>query len=281
MDHRYTSDRDILYDREMLQAFVQGSLDAKKMQEIAEAAKDSEALAIRIEGMRLLLDEGGEEGLNDFMAESWAQQEGLIGDFVRKEVAESAPQRTPFLTYAVAAGIALLLGLGAFLLNRMNGGSDLLEEALAESFPLIQAQIVRSNPVDKENWEEAYEKEDFAAVVQELAAKPDKKEAENFYLGMAHLQQGQYQEAIETYRQVIAMDNLKGFLEQARWFASLAHTQLNQIPEARALWDTILQKEGHYKQAEAKKLRDRYPLPQAHSDRANRDLIKAGEKRMG
>ncbi len=258
MDHRYTSDIEILYDRETLQAYVLGNLEERKMKEIAEAAKESEALAIRIEGMRLLLEEGGVEELNSFLNESWSQLDENIGKFVRRESSKSGSSRLPFLNYVMAAAIALLLGLGALLINRMDSEGDVLDEALAASFPLIHAQNVRGDSLEKELWEQAYTENDFALVIRELSTQTDKSETENFYLGMAHLKQRQYAPATEAYQKVIALNNFKGFLEQARWFCSLAYIQLEQLPEAKALLEIILQKEGHYKQMEAQELWKHY-----------------------
>ena len=258
MDHRYTSDKEILYSRETLQAYVLGNLEEKQIKEIAEAAKESEALAIRIEGMRLLLEEGGVEGLDSFLNESWSQLDENIGELVRKESSKSGSSRPPFLNYAMAAAIALLLAVGALLINRMDSEGDLLDEALAASFPLIHTQSVRGNSLEKEPWEQAYTKNDFALVIRELSTQTDQSETESFYLGMSYLKLREYAPATEAYQKVIDLNNLKGFLEQARWFCSLAYIQLGQLPEAKALLEVILQKEGHYKQKEAQELWKHY-----------------------
>ena len=259
MEQRYTSDMDILYDRETLQAYVLGTLSKERMEEITQAAAGSEALATRIEGMRFLLEQEGEAGIPPFLAEVWGQHEQMIEDFCRtKRESKKVSSRPPFFTYAIAAAFALLIGIGAFLINQRTTVNP-LDQALAESFPLIHTQIIRSQTTEQELWEEAYEKENFPSVINELSPKLEKNESEQFYLGMAYLKEAQYPEAISSFQEVISRANRNGFLEQARWFCALAYMKAEQPAQARALLDEIITIEGHYKQVEARELLSDYP----------------------
>lgn len=255
MKQRYSSHREISYNRETLEAYLEGNLEAELMEEIKEAEQHSEELAIRMEGLRFLLAQEGKEGADTFLA---ATQE-LHKEMIETHIPAPAPQAQtqPIFSYLVAAGIALLIGLGAFLINTNQGLDPFIQNELAQPFPLLNSQV-RGTQTDENTWKSSYTEGAYGQVIQHLSTVPDIGEAEHFYLGMSYLYKEMYPSALTEYQAVMDFDNPNGYLEQARWYKAIGHAKIGDETAAKDLLQSILEVKGHFRQQEAERMLNKY-----------------------
>ncbi|MEM9721324.1 MAG: hypothetical protein AAGA10_18820 [Bacteroidota bacterium] len=251
MKESHIPNHKIEYDRETLLAYLRGTLDEKDMEAIQKAEKDSAVLATSIEGLRFLLETDGEAGIDPFLNSSWEVHDAQIEAHAPTEP-ESSHTRT-FLSYARAAVVALLVGLGAFLMYSSLDSTSLVDQELAEGFPVERSQV-RGTLSNTNSWEEAYLQEDFEKVVELLEDTSEKEERESFYLGMAYLQLRRYPRANIQFQVVLDLNNPNGFVEQAQWFKALSHKQREEPEAAQSLLEQIVEIPSHYKRDKAKTL---------------------------
>ncbi|MEM6628270.1 MAG: hypothetical protein AAF694_01295 [Bacteroidota bacterium] len=262
MEPQNSSQNEILYDSTVLKQYLKGTLSKEQMEEIAKALNESEELSLRLEGLRFLLDQEGEEGAEAFLKKNWERHRStLLADEPIRD-SEANASYSGIRGYAIAASIALLLGLGAYFLStkRSPVSLDLLmTQEIEKPFPLLNTLAVRSGTSEKSQWQKAYEVENYSEVATQLAEKDSLGELERFYLGLSYLYTQQFKTALTQFDQVIQINHLNGFLEQARWFKALTQMELQQPDSAQALLEIILLQEKHYKKVEAAKLLQSLP----------------------
>lgn len=160
-----------------------------------------------------------------------------------------------------AAAAVLLLPLAAILWWPSQNTDDSLFAHNFSSFPTDKYEVTRNegNPdiiLTKEiGAYKAYAEKNYTNAIQafenHLAVIPEDAEA-TFYLGLAQLETGQTENAIDNLE--TARINSNRFYEDATWYLALAHIKLNQRDDAElVLQDLIKNEQGHYF-AKAKKL---------------------------
>ncbi|MDO6810869.1 tetratricopeptide repeat protein [Zobellia galactanivorans] len=182
----------------------------------------------------------------------------LIGfeEGIQKEETARAPF-TVYRKWAMAASIALLVGLGWLGYNNFSGSGymDMYEEHFQE-YPNTVYAITRGEEADTSLERQAFVAYETNDNVQAIALFTQLKEtknteAVNFYLAQSYLKNGQAEKAIALFDETI---NEKGeFRPQALWYAALAYLKINEKENAiRMLNDLVA--DGRYKKEEASKL---------------------------
>ena len=176
---------------------------------------------------------------------------------VSKETPIRSLPRTNYRKWAMAASIALLLGLGWFGYHNF-AGPDYggLYYKNFQQYPNTVYAITRGDTDDTSLERSAFvayetdEKVQAISLFKELKKDKDTEDI-NFYLAQAYLQNDQPLEAVSLFTQIVQG---KGeFAPQALWYAALAHLKMEEKENAsRALRNLIA--DGRYKKSEALKL---------------------------
>ena len=253
MTQHFSSDQEFVYSIDTLKSYILGTLDSELTLNIALAEKDSEELATKIEGIRFLLQEKGEEGFQAYMQESLNSHKNTIKDWSSdKESSNSFPRR-----YQIAAAILLLLGISAYFLWSAIYTEDyqqFVSSELSKPYPLILSQNIRGTSYEKTHWEIAYEAEDFAATVSHLDSKSKLNEMEHFYRGFSLIRLSEYEKSLTDFDEVQERQNVNGFLDQALWYKAMSYIQIGNNAQATSILEKIAKDSGHFKNKEAQKL---------------------------
>ncbi|SHJ95235.1 tetratricopeptide repeat protein [Pseudozobellia thermophila] len=182
----------------------------------------------------------------------------LIG--FEDEIQKERPARKPSLGYrkwAMAASIALLIGLGWLGYNTFSGPDygGLYDENFQE-YPNTVYAITRGETTDDSLERKAflaYETNDNVRAVSlftELKATKN-TETVNFYLAQSFLKNKQPEKAIPLLNEIIGK---KGeFAPQALWYGALAYLKTGEEDRAVSLLGDLVA-DGRYKKAEASAL---------------------------
>lgn len=174
---------------------------------------------------------------------------------------QKKPSKTYSLYRIAAAAAVLLLPLVAILWWPSQNTDDNLFAHNFSSFPTDKYETTRSEETSAKvltkemTAYKAYAEKDYTTAIQAfknyIALIPEDAEA-TFYLGLAQLETGQAENAINNLE--TARINSDRFYEDATWYLALAHIKLNQRDDAGlVLQDLIKNEQGHYF-AKAKKL---------------------------
>lgn len=182
----------------------------------------------------------------------------LIG--FEEEIAKERSAEKPgpiYRKWAMAASIALLIGLGWLGYNTFSGPGygDLYEEHFQE-YPNTVYAITRGEEADTSLERKAfiaYETNDNAQAVTLFTELKESKNTEtvNFYLAQSYLKNEEPEKAIPLLNEVIAENG--EFAPQALWYAALAHLKTGEKDRAVNLFGALVA-DGRYKKAEASAL---------------------------
>lgn len=182
---------------------------------------------------------------------------GKLKDFEADIKKDTTPVvKLNFRKWAMAASIALLVGIGWLSYNNMGANYDSLYDANFQQYPNAVFAITRSGEEDNSLERKAfvaYETNDTISAIELLKALNAKEDAiyVDFYLAHAYLNNNEPKKAIVFYKNVVRE---KGeFVSEAKWYIALAHLKLKEEKKAKqSLKDVIA--DGKYKKAEAEVL---------------------------
>lgn len=175
-----------------------------------------------------------------------------------KEISKDTPvrtlPRTNYRKWAMAASIALLIGLGWLGYNNFAGPDyGNLYDKNFQQYPNTVYGITRGDDGDNSLERKAfvaYETDENVRAIElfEELKTTDNSESITFYLAQSYLKNGQSREAIALFEEVISD---KGeFAPQALWYAALAYLKTDQKENAvQTLKDLVA--DGRYKKTEA------------------------------
>jgi outer membrane PBP1 activator LpoA protein len=164
---------------------------------------------------------------------------------------------------AIAAGFALLLAAGFWLLNS-DAGKNNTEELFAQYFEMPASPSVRGgNGQTNTKWQQAvdfYEKQEFQSAIplfQELLLDGafDQKESVKLLLGAALLSEDQPNEALEIFDQISPESS---FNEDAEWYRVLALLKANRLEETKKALKNIIQQKNHFKKEDATRILEQW-----------------------
>lgn len=165
-------------------------------------------------------------------------------DMVRKQPVRHQP-RTNYRKLALAASIALLIGLGWLgYLNFSGPNYGQLYEENFQDYPNTVYAITRGESVESIEREAftAYELGDYERAVKsfEKISESDKKEYLDFYLGMSHLNLGQLNKAKTFFDKAVASNS--EFEPEAYWYLALISIKEEDKQSAKNYLRTLTSK---------------------------------------
>ncbi|WP_276165529.1 tetratricopeptide repeat protein [Zobellia alginiliquefaciens] len=180
-----------------------------------------------------------------------------------KEIESATPvrklPRTYYRKWAMAASIALLVGLGWLGYNNFSGTDyqELYNENFQE-YPNTVYAITRGTETNSSLEREAYvayETNDNAKAIQLFTELKETYDSENvnFYLAQSYLENNQLPEAISYFAEVAQNDG--EFAPQALWYAALSYVKIEQKDKAIASLKLLIA-DGRYKKDKAMVLLD-------------------------
>ena len=159
-----------------------------------------------------------------------------------------------FLT--VAAAVVLLV-IGYQWFSNSNLSAQEIYASNFETYPMLLDQRSNEDEYNSSILRQAIssysKKENTDAILafEKLLQEDSENIIYTFYLANAHLANNETDLAI-TYFQKIIFENDPNFVEQSRWYLSLAHLQKSD-PENAKIWLKLIQ-EGQFKFKEAQKI---------------------------
>mgnify|MGYP000550941172 CR=1 FL=1 len=161
-----------------------------------------------------------------------------------------------FRKWAMAASIALIIGIGWLSYNKMGTNYDSLYNSNFEQYPNTVFAITRDDTTESLERKAfvAYETNDNAKALK-LFKELKNKEASihyiDFYIGQVYLRNNAPDKAISFFNTIIEHNG--EFAPQAKWFLALSHVKLKDKEKAVDILKDIIE-EGEYKKEEAKVL---------------------------
>ncbi|WP_194529676.1 tetratricopeptide repeat protein [Zobellia roscoffensis] len=183
----------------------------------------------------------------------------LIG--FEKDIEDTVPVRElpkrNYQKWAMAASIALLVGLGWLGYNNFSGTDyqELYNENFQE-YPNTVYAITRGTETDSSLEREAYvayETNDNTKAIQLFKELKETYDTQNlsFYLAQSYLKNNQLEEAIFLLNEVVESNG--EFTPQGLWYVSLAYIKAEQKDNAVTSLNQLI-KDGRYKKNEAEAL---------------------------
>lgn len=180
-----------------------------------------------------------------------------------KEIGNTVPVRklpsTNYRKWAMAASIALLLGLGWLGYNNFSGTNyEGLYNDNFQDYPNTVYAITRSAETDSSLERAAYvayETNDNTKAIELFTELKETSDSENisFYLAQSYLKNNQLGEAISLFNEVV--EERGEFAPQALWYISLSYIKDKQKENAIESLKSLIA-DGRYKKTEAESLLD-------------------------
>lgn len=175
------------------------------------------------------------------------EEEGLrkvLNDFHEALPDEENAHKNNFNFYRIAAGIAVLVALGLWLFNRPNANERLYNEYFTPD-PGLPTVMGENGNYDFYEAMVDYKQGNYDLAIQKwqklYASKPE-NDTLNFFIGAAHMANGNPQKSIGYLKKNQGNWN-SSFSEEAKYFLALAYLNNRQIEKAKkALKDSQLEK---------------------------------------
>jgi len=233
-----------------IEQYLDNTLSEEEVRAFDQQVLTDEAFAEEVrlhQKLRLALEVAGNDQLREELA--------ALGSSLRKDSGggTSPLLRQPWLYVGLAAA------LGIFLLIRgtLPGSTPQSALELYRTFSDVPAmRMVRGNTTDSlmQLAYSAYVMEDFSQAKQYFSRILQIDSTQilvKFYLGISYLQLDQPQESLAYFKEI---PQAHAYAQHARWYSALAQLKLGDIAQSEALLTQIVQKNRHYKKAEAEEL---------------------------
>jgi len=147
----------------------------------------------------------------------------------------------------VAALFLVLLVAGYFLLAGKPTATEIYADYY-KAYYLVEGDFKRGESHNEVEAFEKYQLKDFQQAIglfnQALEDKPDDPVL-LFYLGIAHLEEGETSLAVASFNKVVASEH--GLKEPAKWYLGLAYLKMEEPRDARQILQEIIEEGGSYK----------------------------------
>lgn len=245
-----------------LEEYAQGKLQGEEQAKIeAWLAEDEEARTV-LEGIRELqrqIPDDSERAAfkqktRDDIVQAMASKLGA-NQQNPKEPALKPTYRKPWPAIVAAASVALLIGLGVWLLMPTSPSSDaIMADMLEEPYEISKVNLMGSG-ADKDipAWQKAYEAGEYQKVITELSGKESLEDEALFFLGMSHLYLGEYKTATDLLQNP-QLRSSKPYGQQSKYFLAIALVKTNEIALAMKELREIADAEKWWRQEEATQL---------------------------
>jgi hypothetical protein len=226
-------------DRNEFEALIENNLKMKKetilQSEINEAIVESDII-----NLRTALHEIFNENKNTTK--------------IRKFIPDTFRNK-PLRIVGIAASAAAVISTGLFTLSQQKTTSESLFHQAYQ--PYDASGLFRSAPLSNPSFKgiELYNDRRFNEAIAQFAFVLKENSEHpmcNFYTGLCYLEKNSFNNAIASFQKVInEKDNL--FIEQAQWYMALSLLKTNELKNAYAILNQIIESNGYY-QKNAKEL---------------------------
>ncbi len=207
---------------EEFERFLLGHMSASKEVEFHQKLDKNEVLKERFNEFKELFVTAEEDGLRNVL-------ESFHEGFNEKVKLN----RTNFNRYRIAASVAVLVAVGIWFFNRQSHNEKLYYEYFSPDpgLPTVMGEI------DNYPFYEAmvdYKRGEYDIAIEKWeklkSIKPD-NDTLNYFLGNAHLANGNTAEAIDFFKNTLKSQT-SPFHKEARYYMALGLLKKNNVPEA-------------------------------------------------
>lgn len=151
-------------------------------------------------------------------------------------------KRNPFLSYAAAAIMLLLLTVSYFAFIR----PPLHERLYATHYTIYQIDNLRNANQEGQNafqigWQ-AYQTKDYQQAATAFESIQNNNLEAKMALGICYLEIGQAQKAIQQFKQL----ETTAFSNMALWYQGLAYLKMNQLDKSLPYFERLIAAESDY-----------------------------------
>ncbi len=156
-----------------------------------------------------------------------------------------------FRKWAMAASIALVIGIGWLTYTNMGTDYETLYNSNYEQYPNTVFTITRGDTTESLEREAftAYELGDFEKAIMEFDKIPvsDRKDFVSFYKAQSYLGLGNNKEAKKLFINIIT--NNKLFVAESHWYLALTYLKSNEMPLAKKELQLLVKNYAYKKDA--------------------------------
>ena len=234
----------------LIDGYFAGELDEEDMALVEERWKNDPAFKKLFNQYNDLID-GVEYSVLKTTKEDLQDLEASLPDVkIEKQVLQDqqkqAISRTPrFVWWKIAAAfLVLALSTTMIVYYQMQSQPEVLYNKYFEPYPNefyhLKRDEISSSDLKLQAFQ-AYDNNDFQTASAGINTWLDGHEDEDimvlFYLGNAQLAEGEYQEAIISFRKFL--EDSDDFNTKTKWYLALAYTKEQQIEEAQKLFNEL------------------------------------------
>jgi tetratricopeptide (TPR) repeat protein len=224
---------------EMLMRYLDGELTTNEREKLDRQLAEDANLKKEYEKLVLAREAVRQYGLQKKVSGIHQQ---MIQELQRPVTKISPVRRIIRYSMAAAAGVLLIVA-GLMVYNYLSISS---EKIFAANYRTYETAIMRDeNNQQTSQLEKAYAGKKYDEVVQITFERPLTIK-EILLKGMAYMEIGDTEKAIEQYRQVTAQSSSAGLMkEEAEYYLVLAYIRSKQYSAALQLMETIRKQPGH------------------------------------
>lgn len=240
------------YDYEIIHDYLQGVLDRKTGQAIAELISQDETARSIAEGIVQMEKEfKGNEAIDTYLENFRLKQLNVV----HQQTKPAAITKKRWLR--IAATLLLLISVGSLirLLISQPDFQEIVNLELAQPYPLSNVVRGERSGTPSEKAFQLYSQGEFdiASNYFDLAMADEKKNASIvFYNALCHLYQGHYDKANALFHSEIVSESR--YSQQAEWFRALSFLKLENNMRAIEILTVISKDPRHFKHVEAESL---------------------------
>ena len=212
---------------ERIEAYLDGRMDGEEQLAFEIKIKAESQLKKEVELERTLRDSVEAGAIRD-------QLDGLHEEFFAAE--QGSGSTTGMSPWKIAAGIAIILGIGALLFN-----SSAQEDTLFAEYATVDPGLpVPMSATDSYDFHDAmvdYKSGDYARAIQtwsRLQLSDEDSDTLAYYIGAAHFNNAAFELAIPYFNAVSEM-NESSFGDKALWYLGLSYLKLDRINDFKTL----------------------------------------------
>lgn len=227
-----------------IEAYLDGKLEAADLAALKQRMEEDEAFAAEVRhmaGQRELLRAGRRMQLREQLA-------GVEADIQRKRL------RNRRAVYAIASVLLIAIGLQFFLPSKTSGPD--LYDSYFQPYLLGGPQRGNEPPTPYDDAWEAYKNGDYAnatAYFDTVSSGHADYQNIQLYKAISQLGLGKTTQAIAGLK-AISADPSHPFVEEALFFQGLAHLRLDQMEEAKRIFDTFIEMDGSYRREDVQSI---------------------------
>ncbi len=233
------------YNFELIQDYLDGILDSKKMSEIRHLiATDNNARTIAKGILIMRAHFETDRDIDDYLDDLLKKKQQLI---------KNKTERKNSFSFIKVAAAVILIAVSSIIVYQLNSAPN-LEDLIAEEItnPYRISAILRDG-VSFEVLNEgivAYNQRNYTEAISKLNGVTSAQAI--FLKGLSHLYTGEYQLAVDEFKNKILIKSR--FEEQSRWYLAVSYLKMREMEKSRKVLEVIVSKTTHYKKIEAEKV---------------------------